>query len=236
MRIIFIVEELYGILTNFIFRCLNPFKKIMIKTEAKVHKFNNKQAVLILKENGFTQEYYLFKYYLLYINNGSLWADLDFKSSSHFYSPFINKGLFGQPNSRRTANKYYDKAKKAWKKQNFEKAMFYLGACTHIIQDLTVPQHVVVKLLDDHRPYENYVKFTYKNVAEYKTIKEPIILSNVDNYLNFNALKAIKSYKKYRHLGKRSKFHMWSIHNLPLAQRTTAGCFITFLEDVGYYN
>jgi phospholipase C len=230
------VEDAYGVITSYTFRALNPFKKMIIHTEAQVHKFNNREAVKLLKTYGYIKEYYLFRYYLMYMNNGTKWADQDFKSSSHFYNPFIMKGLFGQPHSKRMTIKYYKKAKAAWKHKNYEKAMFFLGASTHIIQDLTVPHHVVNRLLDSHRQYENFVKLTYDIVKDYRTDQPPIVFSNIEEYVEYNAGIAYNLYKRYNHLrDKRVKYYKWTRVNLPLSHRTTAGCFLMFLEDVGYY-
>lgn len=230
------IENICGIITSYIFRILNPFKKLIITTEAQVHIFNNQQAVKILKKHKHIEAFYLFKQYLNVINEGSVWADQDFKSSSHFYNPKYKKGLFGQPHSLKVTGKYYKKAVHAWKKNDKEEAMFYLGACVHIIQDLTIPHHVNIKLFDCHRKYENFVKTTYDIVREYKTEKEPIIFNDIRSYIEYNAHKAMMIYKKYNRINdKRLKFYKWTRVNLPLSQRTTAGCFLMFLDDVDYF-
>ncbi|MFP4698256.1 MAG: zinc dependent phospholipase C family protein [Eubacteriales bacterium] len=236
MKVLIKIEKYYGVISNYVFRLLNPFKKIIMNTEAQVHKFNNEQAVSLLKKHYYNREHQLFKYYLIYINNGSVWADQDFKSSSHFYNPLAMKGLFGQPHSKKMTIGYYKKAIRAWNKNNIEKSMFYLGACVHILQDLTVPHHVVNRLLDSHRKYENFVRSTFDIVREYKTDKRPIIFNDLNTYIEYNADKALKLYINSNHLEeKRLKYYKWTKVNLPLSHRTTAGCFLMFLNDVGFY-
>lgn len=229
-------ESFYGELTCVLFRLINPFKKRIIKTEAKVHLFNNKQAVLLLKKYGYEDEFYLYDYYLKYINKGSVWADQDFRSASHFYNPIHKRGLFGQQHSAKVINQYYKKALKYWKKDKKNIAMFYLGACVHIIQDLTIPQHVIIRLFESHRRYENFVKLTYDIVEKYISSQPPILFDNINDYIDNNSKKALKLYKKNKHLNdQRLMFYKWTIVNLPLSQRTTAGCFLMFLKDVDYY-
>ena len=59
---------------------------------------------------------------------------------------------------------YYQEALSLWAKGEFNKSLFYLGATLHIIQDMTIPQHANIRLLDDHHQYESYVKHTYEYI------------------------------------------------------------------------
>ncbi|MEL7571287.1 MAG: zinc dependent phospholipase C family protein, partial [Eubacteriaceae bacterium] len=63
---------------------------------------------------------------------------------------------------------YYSKAIHHWEKHDPVKSFFYLGAALHLIQDVTIPQHVNIRLLEDHRQFENFVKRTYENVNAFQ--------------------------------------------------------------------
>lgn len=228
-------EKFYGRSFKAFLKAVNPLKKKIIKTECIVHRFINVEAVKLLHNFKYIDEYLLLAYYLKYLNKGVVWADQDFKSINHFYNPSKKKGLFGHDNSLILTERYYKKALKFWKSDK-EKSMFYLGAAVHIIQDLTIPQHANVKLLNSHRQYENFVKVTYETVKGYRSNKEPIILKSANDYVKFNSRLAIKTYKKYNKIkNNKVKYHKITMCSLPLAQRTTAGMFITFLRDTSFY-
>lgn len=228
-------EKLYGKALKKALKFINPFKKVVIKTECQVHKFITIHSIKILKKYGYESEYKLFTYHIKYLNEGVVWADQDFKSINHFYNPTKKRGLFGNDNSLMLTQEYYDKAKKYWNDNKKQKAMFYLGACVHIIQDLTIPQHVNIRLLDNHRQYENFVKLTYSIVREYKSKHKPIVFSSVEEYVEYNSNTALKIYKKTRHIkDNKKRFYKVTLNSLPLAQRSTAGLLLTFLKDVKY--
>lgn len=228
-------EKYYGKAFKAFLKTINPIKKKIIKTECMVHRFITVEAVKLLHNFKYTDEYLLFAYYIKYLNRGVVWADQDFKSINHFYNPSKKRGLFGHDNSLILTERYYKKALKYWNSDK-EKSMFYLGATVHIIQDLTIPQHANIRLLDSHRQYENFVKVTYETVKGYRTNKEPIILKSTNAYVKFNTKLALKTYNKYKKVrNNKVKYHKITLCSLPLAQRTTAGMFITFLRDVSFY-
>lgn len=73
------------------FWILNPFKKIIIKTECQVHTHINKHALTILKNDKYLAEYNFFSNAIDEIDKGAVWADQDFRSSNHFYHPYKKK-------------------------------------------------------------------------------------------------------------------------------------------------
>ena len=225
-------EKIYGIVITFLFLLVNPYKNLFVHTECEVHLFNNLHALKLLRQYGYTNAYKLMKTYWRPIQKGSVWADQNFKSTGHFYNPKQNKGMFGQSNALKLAEGYYKKALYFYKNNQPEKAFFYFGACIHIIQDLTVPQHVRIRLLNHHRSYENFVKYTYDLVKEYRTSSPPIILPDVRTYLDYNARVAIKiDQAYYKTTPLKIRFFKQTLSSLPLAQCTTAGCMITFFID-----
>lgn len=230
------IETFYGNITKLLFELLNPIKKIFIHTECQVHLFNNIQTLRLLKKYNFLKEYDFMKKYLKYIQQGSVWADQNFKSTSHFYNPKNKKGLFGQNHALHLANTYYNNAIYFYSLNNFSKSMFYFGACIHIVQDLTIPQHVRIRLLDHHRSYENFVKYTYDLIKEYRSIDPPILLNSIEEYIYFNAKIALKIDQAYRNiLPLKIRFFKMTLSSLPLAQSTSAGCMILFFKDTSIY-
>lgn len=226
-------ENLYGNFMRILFLYLNPIKKVFIHTECQVHLFNNIEALRLLKQFGYKEAYSLMKTHIEPIQRGSLWADQNFKSSSHFYNPKNKRGLFGHSHALTLAKSYYDKALHYYIIKDYKLSMFYLGACIHIIQDLTIPQHVQIRLLDHHRGYENFVKYTYDLVTEYRSIDPPIILNDIQTYLEYNARIALRIDRAYRDVVPlKMRFFKLTLSSLPLAQSTSAGCMILFLKDI----
>ncbi|MTI46892.1 zinc dependent phospholipase C family protein [Sporosalibacterium faouarense] len=228
-------ERYYGKVFKSLLWAINPLKKQVIETECQVHRFINYKSIKLLKKFDFDKEFELFNYYLEELNKGVVWADQDFKSINHFYSPSKKRGLYGHSNALTLTMKYYNNALEFWKNEDIENAMFYLGACVHIIQDITVPQHVNIRLLDSHRKYENFVKVTYDIVAEYVSYEKPIKFSSLEHFIRFNSKQAMEIYNESKEIeDEKERFHHITKCILPLSQRTTAGCLLLFLEEVGY--
>lgn len=230
-----IVEKYYGKAFRTLLWAINPVKKRIIKAECQVHRFINYKAVKLLYKFKYDKEYEFFNHYLEELNGGVVWADQDLKSAGHFYSPTKKRGLFGHTNALSLTEKYYEKAIEYWNKGDKERSVFYLGACVHLIQDMTIPQHVNIKLLNSHRRYENFVKLTYNIITEYVSYEEPIIFDELEYFLRFNSKKALSIYYEAQRIEDEiNRFHEITQCILPLAQRTTAGCLIKFLRDVNY--
>ena len=71
---------------------------------------------------------------------------------------------------------YYSKAIGLWTKGEFNKSLFYLGAALHIIQDMTIPQHANIRLLDNHHQYEVYVNRTYDYIDAFQVDKRSLFI------------------------------------------------------------
>lgn len=226
-------EASYNKVLNTIFSITNPFKKLIIKTQCEVHKFINQQALLILKNDKYYREYEFFKKFIKDINEGAVWADQDYRSSNHFYNPFKKKGLYGRKDALELCLEYYEEALGYWKKEKVKKSMFYIGAALHLIQDMTVPQHANIRLLDNHRQYENYIKRTYDYMKEFKVDKGTYILDSMEDYIRFNARVAIRIYKHFKDIkDEEERFYRIARCGLPLAQRTTAGALTIIYKDL----
>lgn len=228
-----VIEKTYSYLYKNLVRAVNPVKKKIIKTECNVHQFINNQSIIILKSDGHLEASNLMATYIKDINAGVVWADQDFKSSSHFYNPETDSGLYGNSNAKKECIKYYTRALNEYSKGDIKNAMFYFGAACHLIQDLTVPQHANVNLLNNHRSYESWVIKVYKHHHEFKVYKEGIYSDSLRYYIDFNSKKAIDTYKKYLIVkNEHMRFYKTTSIVLTTAQRTTAGLMFKFFYDL----
>jgi phospholipase C len=214
-------------------KAINPIKKAIITTECFVHKVINYQALLILKNDNNIDQYYFFSNYIEELNLGVVWADQDFKSSGHFYSPIKNRGLYGNTNALTLAKNYYTFAISYWNSGDIKRAMFFLGAAAHLIQDMTVPQHANIKLFKEHHKFEKFVKNTFCDTPEYLVSSEGCYLGSVEEFVQYNSVCAIQANKRLGHINdEEQRYYALSKYTIPLAQRSTAGLFMTFYKDV----
>ena len=227
------IEKSYSKVMKKIFKISNPIKKQIIKTECKVHKFINNQAIVILKNDGYLNEYMYYSSYIKDINAGAVWADQDYKSSNHFYNPESEKGLYGFSNAHKECLHYYAKALTKYMLDDNRCAMHYLGAACHLVQDVTVPQHVNIRLLKNHRKYEQWVIKMYDHHNEFKVTDSGIYLNSVKAYMDFNSKVALKAYTDYENEGDQNvRFYKTTLIILTTAQKTTAGLLVNFYKDI----
>lgn len=228
-----VIENSYSVIFKNVLRAVNPLKKKVIKTECEVHKFITNQALEILKNDKHKRAYEMLSMYIDDLNAGVVWADQDFKSSNHFYNPEKDRGMYGCSNALKECRHYYNKALKMYLRRNMKGAMFYLGAACHLIQDLTVPQHVNVRLLDQHRKYEQWVIKTYKEHDNFKIYSGGIYLNSIDEYARLNARTAISTYRKYIiENNRQERYYKTTMIVLAMAQKTTAGLLMKFFRDI----
>lgn len=227
------IEKIYGNSLNSLLYIMNPLKKMFIKTLCEVHTYINKQAIEILKNDGFYEAYEFFIPYLESINKGVFWADQDFKSREHFYNPYTHKGLFGCKNSRQDFRHYYGCALVYFDSGDKDMAMKYLGAALHLIQDSTIPQHGNIKLLKSHRSFEQWIKAIHNNFKSYEAVEHGIYLDTPYGYIEKNAKDAMGIYYRYSTIGNRKdRFYKIAGQIFPMAQRTTAGCLLNFYNSL----
>ena len=162
-----------------------------------------------------------------------MWADQDFKSSNHFYNLYKRKGLYGRKSAMDLGVEYYNKSIKLWKQGEFNQSLFYLGAALHIVQDMTIPQHANIRLLDSHRQYETFVKRTYQHVRDFQVERGAYLLDSIEEYIRFNARIALKVHKRFKRItDDERRYHLVTKCALPLAKKTTAGAMVMFYNDV----
>jgi phospholipase C len=226
-------ETTYGFILNKALGIANPVKKRIIKTECEVHRIINVDALKILKNDGHAEEYVFFSSYISYIGKGAVWADQDFKSSNHFYNPYKHKGLYGRKSAMDLGVDYYYKSLKLWHEGEFNQSQFFLGAALHIIQDMTIPQHANIRLLNNHRQYETFVKRTYQNIGDFQAERGAYLLDTIEEYIRFNARIALKVHKRFKKVtDDERRYHLVTKCALPLAKKTTAGAMVMFYRDI----
>lgn len=226
------IEKTYGRFFKYIKIFANPLKKVIIQTECRIHKYINIQALEILKNDNYTDAYNFYSDFITNINDGAVWADQDFKSSGHFYNPEKKRGLYGNTHALSLATEYYQNALELWKSGNLEKSMFFLGASIHIVQDMTIPQHANIKLLENHRQFENFIKRTYLNSPKFTVSVGGYYISGIEEAVKCNARNAIKIYSRLKNIkNSNQRYYAISKFTIPLAQKTSAGCFLLFYRD-----
>lgn len=227
------VESAYGKTFKTILWTVNPLKKIFKKTLCEVHVFINEQAIEILKNDGFFEAYEFFSLNKSCLNDGTVWVDQDFRSREHFYNPYSQRGLYGCKSSKQMLGKYYGCALVHWDCGDKDKAMFYLGAAVHLIQDSTIPQHGNIRLLKNHRKYEQWIHKVYNNFSHYSVSHGGIYLENPFEYIEKNSKEVIEAYTKYSLIKDPSeKYFRIANRAFPLAQKTTAGCLLNYYNRI----
>ncbi|OFI05592.1 zinc dependent phospholipase C [Clostridium acetireducens DSM 10703] len=225
------LEKTYGSALKKVFYAVNPLKKKFLKTYCTVHKFIIIQSLEILKNNGCIDEYNFYKDYVKNLNNGVTWADQDFKSSNHFYHYSRGKGLYGFSDALTECKKYYNKSLAYAEIGDIERAVFYLGAACHLVQDTTVPQHVNNKLLRSHRKFELWI--ISKLMTDYSFIENKCIIryNTLEEYIKNNAILANSVYIKNLNIRDRDeRYYKIAVAILKQAQKTTAGLLLDYYQ------
>lgn len=222
------LEKSYGKTLRGIMFAVNPIKKLIIKTHCSVHKYIIYNSINILKNENYKKEYIFYKRYEYYLNKGATWADQDFKSSNHFYHYKKGIGIYGFSNALDESYKYYNKAINYIKLGDIKTATFYIGAVCHLVQDVTVPQHVNNKLLNNHRNFELWIiKEVLNDPIKFRTNRGIIYFDNLKDYIKSNAKFANDTNYKYRFIkDKNLRYEKISKDILERAQQSTAGILI----------
>ncbi|MDA8234518.1 MAG: zinc dependent phospholipase C family protein [Clostridia bacterium] len=209
-------------------KVVGPVQKLVIKT-GQTHNFCNQQAGIILEEDGRPEVAGIMKLYLPELNRGVHWADASWKSSGHFYDPQTKKGYGHWSDGSQECRLYYSLAAKHWRRDEPSKAMFYLGAAVHLVQDLCVPHHARGLLFDGHQEYENWAEahcreFAVDKGGNYRTS------ANSEGWVVANAAISSDLLPRVNQSATESDYRKATAVLLPLAQRTTAG-FMAFFYD-----
>jgi phospholipase C len=230
------LESTYGNTLKGIMFAVNPLKKKFLKTYCTVHKFIIIQAIEILKNDGYEEEFKFFTKHVVDINNGVTWADQDFKSSNHFYHVTKGTGLYGFSDALTECKKYYKKSIAFLDAGDTAKALFYFGASCHLVQDATVPQHVNNKLLKSHRKFELWIISRLMTDYSFIAKEGTVIYDGLEDYIVNNAIMANSTYiKNIGIISRDERYGKIATAILKEAQRTTAGVMVKYYKEVKNY-
>lgn len=200
-------------------------------TQVSTHRLCNERAVDILQNDGWRSCYATFRDFKSDVDAGTLWADLYLKNSRHFYDPDADAGLFACASALETCRQYFCNAVTTWQRGFRSQAFFWVGAASHLLQDMCVPHHAACTLLAGHKSFENLARRRFES---HKCSKGGLYgyADDIGSWIIKNAraskpwLSIVLPESKEAH--KREAISAL----LPLAQRSTAGFFAFFLACV----
>lgn len=195
------------------------------------HEFCNRQAIIILKNDGFASYADLLAKYRRELDLGVYWADKGWKNIHHYLDPLTGKGLWQFANAVVTFESYYRAALAAGWRRDPARAAFFLGAAAHLVQDLCVPHHARARLFDGHKQYETWVEerrehYSIANCGLYSEglPAASLLLANARIAADFLDWTGPESSETERRQATEVL--------LALAQRTTAGLLWHFAEAI----
>lgn len=200
-----------------------------VKGASPTHTFCNEQAVQILYNDNYKKESILFSRYSQQLAEGIIWADKGFKSLYHFYDVKTGTGKWNWPDSTVTCEMYFSKALELWTEEKYSRSMFYLGAATHLIQDMCVPHHACCVLSDGHIEFEKWVR---DRREEYSVYDGGIYLntSSPKEWIRRNAEYSSEFYPFVHGKSNDKHYHLSACELLPRTQRTTSGFWLMFYQ------
>lgn len=209
-----------------------PFQAVINPTpERNTHRFCNSQAIGILKKDGFRKEALLYQSFLDSLNQGAVWCDKGFKYISHYYNPHEDIGLWHGPDAPTECRTYFNRAVDMWRRGYREKSIFYLGAATHIMQDLCVPHHASGLVFSGHQTFEGWARKHYEDFAV-QSGGIYNIFKDAEGWVKGNALISSAYLPEVYETVKVSSIERTVEILLKRAQRTTAGFLHLFVQTV----
>jgi len=208
-----------------------PIPVHCVRGAGATHVFCNRQAIRILKNDGYTKASIMFGRFERELALGSKWADKGFKSFYHFYDTESGAGKWKWPKATQVCGLYSDKAAELWRKARFEDAMFYLGAATHLVQDMCVPHHACCVLTDGHNEYEEWAE---ENRDLYCAGEVGIYgqANKSGEWVYLNAAYSRKYIDLVRTGSPALDYHAATALLLPRAQQSTAGFWLWFYYEM----
>lgn len=215
---------------HLVLAAMSPLQNILDKP-GLTHEFCNRQALSIMKNDGFTHFSDFLTCYLPELNAGVYWADKDWKNIHHYFEACSAKGLWHFTHAIETFDMYYHLALQYATQNNLKEAVFFLGAAAHLLQDLCVPHHARAKLFNGHKQFEVWVqerccKFavTAKGIYREDLSPQSLIINNAHVAADF--------FNWVRYEGDDTLYSKAAEALLPIAQRTTAGLFQAFASRI----
>ncbi|MDT8902153.1 zinc dependent phospholipase C family protein [Anaeroselena agilis] len=202
----------------------------MLDRPGITHGFCNRQALQILRGDGFTRYAEFLQLFGQELDCGVYWADQGWKNIHHYFEPTSGKGLWHFANARQQFAAYYRTALLSLRRADPRRAAFLLGAAAHLVQDLCVPHHARAKMLDGHKQYETWVE---KRFDRYAVNTRGVYGEDhpACSLLVANAVIAADFFDSVKREEDETAYHKTTEILLPLAQRTTAGLMWHFANE-----
>ena len=209
---------------------VSPLQKVLDKP-GFTHEVCNRQALIILRNDGLEKYAELLAPFEVDLNLGVYWADKDWKNINHYFEPHTRRGLWNFNNAVDTFEMYYQHSLKYLRQYDIKKSIFYLGAAAHLLQDLCVPHHARAKLLNGHKAYELWAQSRSQDYAVtkdgiYQEGEAPLLLTVK------NAEIAADFFDWVCYEGDEIFYDKVTSKLLPLAQRSTAGLFLNYAQEM----
>ncbi len=130
------------------------------------HQWLFDQVVELLATDGFEALASFVRDNLPTLKSGSILADRTLLDSrEHYMDPFTGRGLAGFRSAGDLASDKVLAAKAEWAAREYWNALRNLGWTLHLIQDMTVPHHARLAVLDFHADYEAAVSLNLGRIA-----------------------------------------------------------------------
>lgn len=199
------------------------------------HVMCNICARQILEQDYHSQIAQLLKIFQSDLDLGVCWPDSDMGGLGcvhHFYHAKDGTGLLGRTPANVFCRRYFLQAINLWRQGKCKKAMFFLGAASHFIQDICEPHHSSCDVGRGHHGYEDWVA---KHKENYIT-KDEGIYWNYQEPDQWIKECAGKSYELFDLVTEKSNFQYYrqaTEYLLPFTQQVTAGFIYNFFRQVG---
>lgn len=201
-------------------------------SDCSTHLFCNESALAIMKQRGSREEAALIKPFMARINEGVLWADGGYRNITHFFNPLTRRGLWNLPSAAASFRQAVRQAMKYRQKANVAKAMFYVGAAAHLLQDICVPHHSCNLLFSGHAEYEHWVE---ANLDDYPLIPDQERPVSDENFMNMFLKNALISSEYADFVTDRAGEKDYRTATgilLPLAQYSTAKLLVWIAKNL----
>jgi len=207
---------------------VSPFQGI-IDRPGRTHEFCNKQAITILRNDGYNICADFLVSYLKELNAGVYWADQGWKNVSHYFVPASGGGLWRFNNALDECCSYLKEAANSVAREDYAASTFFLGAAAHLVQDLCVPHHARAKVFCGHKEYEIWAEH---NCAAYAVQTQGLYDEGAElkMWILKNAQTAADLLDWVNGEANTEDYHKATSILLPMAQRSTAGMFQQFFE------
>ncbi|KJS17200.1 MAG: phospholipase C zinc-binding protein [Peptococcaceae bacterium BRH_c4b] len=201
-----------------------------VKGASSTHTFINESGSQILHNDGYSRAAHLFRIFAGQLDGGVVWIDKGLKSTCHHYDPDTGGGMWLWPSAAEKCLEFFNRALALWRDKKHARAMFFLGASAHLVQDVCVPHHASCKVFSGHRDYESWVE---KRKDNYRVDRSGIydIAGSPEEWVAENARQAKDCYDLVSK-GSPEEYHQATQLLLPYAQRTTAGFLLHFYRQL----